>query len=128
MSDNTLATDIILGIEEAMRDAGWGLVLRSVEYAQVDPDNPGAATSETTVDTDFDGLVFDFDEKYLPGTTVVEGDKMVLVSVEGMTVDKIASIKAGNYIIDGSEIYSIIKTAPIRVAVATVVVIAQVKG
>lgn len=128
MSDVTLATDIILGIEEAMRDAGWLLKLRSIEYGQVDPNNPGAPTSETTVDTDFNGLVFDFDEKYLPGTTVVEGDKMVLVSVEGMAVDKVKSVKAGNYIIDGSEIYSIIKTAPIRVAGSTVVVIAQVKG
>lgn len=128
MSDATLASDIILGIEEAMKDAGWLMKLRSVEYAAIDPNNPGASATETTVDTDFNGLVFDFDEKYLPGTTVLEGDKMVLVSVEGMAVDKIAGIKSGNYIIDGSEIYSIIKTAPIRVAGSTVVVIAQVKG
>lgn len=128
MSDATLASDIILGIEEAMKDAGWLLTLRSIDYGQVDPNNPGAAPTEVSADTDFDGLVFDFDEKYLPGTTVLEGDKMVLVSVEGMAIDKIKAIKAGNYIIDGSEIYSIIRTAPIRVAGSTVVVIAQVKG
>lgn len=128
MGDASISADIITGIGDAMADIGWALKVRSIEYPPVDPDHPGATPIETLVDTDFEGLIFDFDEKYMPGTTVIEGDMIVLVSVEGMTVDKIASIKAGNYIIDGSEIYSIIKTAPIRVAGATVVVIAQVKG
>lgn len=128
MSDPTISADIVSGISDAMGDIGWMMKVRSIEYGSVDLNNPGASTSEVVVDTDFSGLLFDFDEKYMPGSTVLEGDKMALISVENMTVDKIDGIKAGNYIIDGSEIYSIIKTAPIRVAGSTVVVIAQIKG
>lgn len=128
MSDLTLASDIIMGIEEAMRDAGWVMQIRSTQYGSIDPAHPGAAVTETVIDTNFDGLVFDFDEKYLPGSTIEDGDKMVLVSVDGMIDSIIQSIAPGNYIIDESEIYSIIKTAPIKVAGSTVVVLAQVKG
>lgn len=128
MSDITLANDIILGIGEALGDAGWLLKLRSIEYGQVDINNPGAGAAEIVSDVDFDGLVFDYDEKYMPGTTVIDGDKMVLGSVEKMTQEQVSNIKPGNYIIDGSETYSIIKASPIKVAGLPVVVIAQVKS
>lgn len=128
MSDLTISADIISGIKDAMNDLGSTLKLRVMTYETMDVNNPGADLSQSYTDTDFEGLVFDFDEKYMPGSTVLDGDKMVLVSVDGMSVDTIKSIQPGNYIIDDSENYSIIKTAPIRVAGVTVVVIAQVKG
>lgn len=125
---NSISDDIISGIKDGLEDLGWNLTLQGIAYGSVNIDNPGAAPLETSFSKDFKGLVFDFDEKYMPGSTVEEGDRMVLVSVDTLTTQEIAAVKPGNYIIDGSEIYSIIKTAPIKVAGATVVVIAQVKG
>lgn len=92
MSDLTLASDIILGIEEAMRDAGWSMLLRSIQRGSIDQNNPGAAPTDISVDTAFDGLVFDFDEKYMPGSTVLDGNMMVLVSVDGMSESLIQTI------------------------------------
>jgi len=81
VSDLTISADIISGIKDAMSDLGSVLRLRIATYGNMDLDNPGADLSQSYTDVDFEGLVFDFDEKYLPGTTVVEGDKMVLVLI-----------------------------------------------
>lgn len=128
MSDPTISADIISGIADAMGDIGWDtLKIHSVSHSSIDINNPGADSSQIIHESTFSGLVFDYDEKYMPGTTVLEGDQMVLISVDGMTEETIQQFKPGNSIIDGLKNYSIIKSAPIKVAGSVVVIIVQVK-
>lgn len=128
MADSTIPLDIISGIKDGMEDLGWGLKLKIITRGGIDPSNPGAGPTETIDLVDFDGLVFDFDEKWMPGSTIEEGDQMVLITVDKLTEDNLKGIKPGNYIIDGTQIYSIIKSKPIKVAGKVVVAIAQVKS
>lgn len=126
MSDPTISEDIISGITDAMADLGATLICRAIAYSDIDINNPGKAPVEVVTDKSFEGLIFDFNDKYMPGTTVIEGDRMVLISMETFTKQQIANVIPGNYIVDDIDIYNIIKVAPIKVAGSVVVIIAQI--
>jgi len=128
MGDITITQDIIEGIVDIMVEVGWTIILRSNVYGAVDIENPGAAPSETIVNTPFEGFIFDIEDKYFNGTSILKGDRNLIVSIDGFTPEQIAAIAPGNYIVDSSDIYSIISAELINVSGLTATVIAQIRG
>jgi hypothetical protein len=128
MGDVSIAADIIEGVADAMADVGSTRTLRLITYGDVDPDDPTAPPTEVLDDNDLEALLFEYNEKYMPNTSIEEGETMCIVSIQDLTDDQVDEIIPGNYLIDGSTTYSISAVNPIEVAGITVTAILQLKA
>lgn len=128
MGDLTIAADIIEGVVDIMEEVGATLNLRTIVYGDTDIDNPGAAPTETITNTPFEGFMFAIQDEYIDGTSILEGDQNIIVSIDGMTDEVIDAIAPGNYVLDGSKTYSIIRAVPVSVSGVKVVLIIQVRS
>ena len=128
MGDLSIAQDLLDGVVDAMADLGTTRTFRIITVEAIDPDNPGAAPVETPENVSVEALLFDFDKKYMPEANVTEGGLMALLSIEPFSDAQVSAIVPGNFLVDGSKVYDIVRTNPIEVAGVTVTVIVQLKG
>jgi hypothetical protein len=128
MGDLSIAQDLLDGVVDALADLGDTRTLRIITVDPVDPLDPGAAPVETVEDVSVEALLFDFDKKYMPEANVIEGGTMALLSVDPLTDAQVEAIVPGNFLMDGSKAYDIVKTNPIEAAGVIVTVIVQLKG
>ena len=128
MGDLSIAQDLLEGVAEAMEAVGDTRTLRIITVEPINVDDPGAAPVETEVDLEIEALLFDFDKKYMPGANVLEGGLMAILSITTLTDEQVAAIVPGNFIIDGSKEYDIVKAVPIEASGVVVTIIVQLKG
>ena len=128
MGDLGIPQDIIDGVDDVMVEVGSTFTITIIEYGAVDPDNPGAAPSETPTVIEFEGFLYDIEDNKIDGSTVLRGDQNLLIAVSTLSVAEVGQITPGNYIIRGAESFNIIASEPIKVSGITTVVIAQVRN
>lgn len=128
MGDVSIAQDLLDGVVDALDAVGSTRILRIITVDPIDPNNPGAAPVETPENVNVESLLFDFDKRYMPEANVTEGGLMGILSIEPLTDAQIEAIVPGNFIVDGSTEYDIVKTNPIEAAGVIVTVIVQLKG
>lgn len=125
MGDLSIADDIIDGVKSALADVGETSVITIISDQVVDVDNPGATPDQTQTDIPLEAFLFEYDEHYMPGTSVEQGKTLCLLDLSTLTDEQIASISIGNYLSDGTTQYTINNTNPIVVAGKTVTTILQ---
>lgn len=128
MGDISIAQDLLDGVVDAMADLGATRTLRIITVDPIDPLDPGAAPVETVENVNVESLLFNFDKRYMPEANVTEGETMALLSVEPLTDAQVEAIVPGNFLVDGSKMYDIVKANPIEAAGVIVTVIVQLKG
>lgn len=127
MGDLSIAQDILDGVADALNDVGASRVLRILTAGALDPENPGAGAPQTTTDLTVTAILTDYEEKYIDGTLVLDRDKQAVISLSGLSSIQIAGIKPGNFLVDGSEVYKIIRPKKYEVAGVTVATILQLR-
>lgn len=128
MGDVTIAQDLIEGVTDALADLGDTRQVRIVSEGVLDPLNPGAGKPRTTTDTDVEALLYDYEDRYINGASVLEGDRQAIIDIAPLTGAQVAALEPGNFLIDGSKIYSIVRATPIEAAGITVTVVLQIRG
>ena len=127
MGDLTIAQDLLGGVEAALAEVGATRVFKYVVYSAVNPLAPGAAPTETPVNVNVETLLFDFDIKYMPDSSVEEGNTLALFSIIDFTAAQKAALIPGNFLVDGSVTYTISKVRKIEASGVLVTVILQLK-
>lgn len=128
MPDESIAADLIEAVADVLGDLGGVRTFRIVTRSAIDINNPGSAPTVTNEELTIDAVLFDFDEKYMSKANVVEGDTMAIISIETFTDLQKSKVEPGNFLIDGTKIYSIVLAQPIEAAGIDVTYILQLKG
>ena len=128
MGDVTIANATIEAVEIALLTVGEPVQMQFVSLSDIDENDPGAEPTETVVSINVEGFVFNFDETYMPGTNVIEGDSMGLISLADLTDQQVADIGISDRIVVGTAIYEIVKSRPIDIAGKPVTYIFQLKS
>lgn len=128
MGDLSIAQDLLEGVAEALAEVGDTRTFRIITVAPIDSNDPGAAPVETPENVSVEALLFNFDKRYMPEANITEGGVMALLSIEPFSDAQVEAITPGNFLVDGSKIYDIVKTNPIEAAGVIVTVIVQLKG
>ena len=76
-------TELALTADEIISEFGQTIVLSHSTYGEYDP-ALGTATN-TVTSTTVKGVLFDYGEKEVNGTTIISGDKRLLVTPIGVT-------------------------------------------
>jgi hypothetical protein len=127
MGDTSIAQDIISGVADALGDVGDTRTLRIVTPGTIDPSNPGAGATPTNADVPVEAIIVDYEERYIDGTLVLAGDKQAVIDLSALSSAQIAGIKPGNFLIDGSVIYKILRPKKYEVAGIPVAVVVQMR-
>lgn len=93
-----IATDVIALLNEF----GQAVTVRNITTGSYDPATGAAA--ETTSDTAAYGALFDYAERYIDGTTIIAGDRRLLLQAEGITTPT-----SNSRIIIGSQTWQVIR-------------------
>lgn len=128
MGDIYVAQELLDTVQEVIADHGWEMTLRRKTYSAIDENDPGAAPTESIFDTLFDGFSYEIESKYVNGTSVLEGDKVLLMDLTDLTTEEIDGISPGNFILDGSESYNIIKSRVYKSNGTPLTVMAQLRS
>jgi hypothetical protein len=128
MGDISIAQDILEGVTDALADLGNTKKTRTVSVGPLVPGNPGAGGTQTVTDTDVEAIISDYDERYVDGSTVREGDRQAILSIGPLSAAQIAAIKPGARLVDGAQVYSVVRTKLPEVAGTPVVAILQLRG
>ena len=128
MGDVTLAQSVIEAVTSALAVVGDTRTLRVVAYGSVDPSDPGAGGSQTIQNFQVEALLYEYDERLRNGTTVLDGDRRAIIDLAPLTQLQIADIQPGQYVIDGSETYTIVNVDLVEVAGLVVTAVLQLRG
>jgi len=128
VGDINIAQDLLGGVMDALVDLGAKRTLKLISVPAIDTVNPGAERSETWDTEDLDALLFEYEDKYMPGSSVRNGSTLAILSIIELTDAQVSLIKPGSRLVDGQTEYEIIKTNPIEVAGIIVTIIVQLKG
>jgi len=128
MGDLSIAQDLLEGVADALGDLGATRTLRLVSVPSLDINNPGGARVETLDDEDLEALLFEYEDKYMPGSSVHDGNTLAILSIINLTDAQVALVQPGNQLLDGTRRYEITKTNPIEAAGVIVTIIIQLKG
>lgn len=128
MGDTTIAQDLIDGVADAMATVGDTKTIRIVTEGSLNPSDPGAGKPRTPEDLSVEAFLYDFEDEYVDGTTVLKGDRKAIIDLSQLTSVQIAGIKQGHELIDGSESYKIVAKNPIEVSGLTVTIILHIRG
>lgn len=128
MGDVSIAQDLLDGVADALADVGDTRTMRIITEGSLNLSDPGAGKPRTPEDFLVEALLYDYEDDYIDGTTILAGDRQALLSVEPLTSGQISGIKQGAKLIDGSEIYSVISTNKIETAGIIVTIILQIRG
>ena len=128
MGDVTIAQDLLDGVADALADLGDTRTFRIITAGAIDPNDPGAEPSETTENVSVEAILFNFDERYMPGANVLEGGLLALLSIKDFTAAQVGALEPGNFLIDGTTVYTIVRDQPIEAAGIVVTAILQLRG
>ncbi len=128
MPDPSIAADLIDAVYDVLNDLGGVRTFRIVTRSAIDLNNPGAQPTLTNEDIITDAVIYNFDEKYMPKANVTKGDMMAIISIKGWTDLQKSKVEPGNFLVDGTKVYSIVLVNPIEAAGINVTYILQLKG
>lgn len=122
MGDTARANRMLASIKKFMADFGDTRTFRLI----TDDEDP-LASSQTTEDVSVELVLFEFDIKYMPDSTVINGETMAVLDISSMTDAQKAKIDEGCKIVDGSEIYEVTKLKPVEFAGVIITYFLQLK-
>jgi hypothetical protein len=128
MGDLSIAQDLIDGVADAMADLGASRTVRIFTEGALTPGDPGAGGARTPENLSVEALLYDYEDQYIDETTVLSGDRKAIISIGPLTVAQIGGIEPGSLLVDGADIYTIVKTGEIEVAGVVVTMILQIRG
>lgn len=128
MGDTSIAQDLIDGVTDALADLGDTRTIQIYTEGALDPADPGAGKPKSAEDLSVEALLYDYEDEYINGQTVLRGDRKAIIDIAALTSTQLAGIGQGSIVIDGSDKYTIIGTSAIEVAGVTVTIILQIRG
>jgi len=128
MGDTSIAQDVIDGVADAMGDLGDTRTIRIFSEGSINLSDPGAGVTRTPENIPVEALLYDFEDEYIDGTTVLKGDRNALIDLAQLTSVQIGGIEQGSLLIDGSDNYTIVSKNEIEVAGVTAALILHIRG
>lgn len=128
MGDTSIAQDILEGVADALGDLGTTRIVRVFTEGALNPSDPGAGKPRTPENIDVEALLYDYEDSYINGTSILSGDRKAILSLEPLSLAQINAIQQGSFLIDGTDTYTIVNTGKIEVAGVTVTMVVQIRG
>jgi hypothetical protein len=128
MGDISIANDLLSGVTDALADLGSTRTVRITTFGALTPGAPGAGGTPTDEDISVEALLYDFEDKYINNTSILKGDRKAILSIEPLSVAQVNAIKQGVKLIDGTDVYTVVKASPIEVAGTSVTIILHIRG
>ena len=128
MSDATTAQDFLDAVTDALVDLGTTRKVRAVAYAALDTSNPGAGRTQTPTDHNVEAIIHDYQDKYVDGSTIQEGDKKAILSIDPLDSAVVELIKPNAKLVDGSTVYTIVHVQSVEVAGEKIVTFLQLRS
>lgn len=128
MGDTSIAQDILEGVADALDAVGDTRTMRIITEGALDINDPGAGRPRTPEEFGVEAFLYDYEDEYINGTSILKGDRKAILSIEPLTAAQISGIKQGAKLIDGSDIYTVEGTEGIETAGITVTIILHVRG
>jgi hypothetical protein len=94
-------SELVLEVDSVIIEFGQAIVITHSTIGAYDPDLGTVVSTDTTVNTM--GVMFDYGEKEINGTSIIKGDKKILIKPTGIT-----SIEIGDTITVNTKDYSVI--------------------
>ena len=122
---NENANDILQAIaDDLMPEVGFSAILIEVQNDVWVDENDHTKGKETVkINHDVEVFVYDPEQKDIDGTLIQQNDKMVLVSIEDMTVTVTNTFLFN----DGTNTWNIVKASPVPVGDTDATLILQVR-
>jgi hypothetical protein len=128
MGDTSIAQDILDGVTDALADLGDTRTVRIFTEGSLDPGDPGAGRPKTPEDVPVEALLYDFEDEYVDGKTVLKGDRNALIDIGQLSAAQLSGIEQGSLLIDGSDNWTVVGKVEVEAAGVTVAVILHVRG
>jgi hypothetical protein len=128
MGDISIANDLLSGVTDALADLGSTRTVRITTFGALTLGAPGAGGTPTDEDISVEALLYDFEDKYINNTSILKGDRKAILSIEPLSVAQVNAIKQGVKLIDGTDVYTVVKASPIEVAGTSVTIILHIRG
>jgi len=124
MGITAIKEDFITAIMDVLDEVGDTLTIKYHTEGALDENDPGAGKPQTEVTATPEGILVVFDESFMEGTEVEQGDRIAIISVAGLSFE----ITQGMFVIAEGKEYRIVHANSPQVSGGTVVVFAQVRG
>ena len=128
MSDPTTAQDFLDAVTEVLDSLGSTKSVRVIAYAALDANNPGAGRTQTPTDYSVEAIIYDYDDKYVDGSTIQQGDRAAVLSIDPLDSSVVELIKPNAKLVDGSTIYAIVDVKATEIAGEKVALFLQLRG
>ena len=128
MSEAVTAQDFLDAITDVLADLGTTRTVRITTRGALNPSNPGAGPSLSTDDYSVEAILYDYMDSQIDGSTIQTGDRVAVLSIDPLTSGVIDTILPNAKLIDGSTVYTIVRTSPVEVAGEKVTVFLQIRG
>jgi hypothetical protein len=128
MGDASIAQDLIEGVTDALADLGGTRTVQIYTEGALNPINPGAGKPKIAEDLSVEALLYDYEDSYIDGQTVLRGDRKAIIDIAQLTPTQLSGVAQGAVLIDGSDRYTVVGTSTIEVAGVTVTIILQIRG
>lgn len=128
MGDTSIAQDVLDGVADALADLGDTRTVRIFTEGSLNLSDPGAGKPKTPEDVPVEALLYDFEDEYVDGETVLKGDRKAIVDIGQLSAAQLSGIKQGSMLIDGSDNWTIVSKNDIEVAGIIVTIILHIRG
>jgi hypothetical protein len=128
MGDTSIAQDLLDGVTDALGDLGDTRTIRIFSEGSLNLSDPGAGRPKTPENIPVEALLYDFEDKYFDGKTVLKGDRNALIDISQLSAAQLSGVKQGSLLIDGSDNWTVVAKNMIEVAGVTVAVILHIRG
>lgn len=128
MGDTSIAQDVMDGVTDALGDLGDTRTVRIFTEGPLNLGDPGAGKPKTPENIPVETLLYDFEDEYVDGKTILKGDRNAILDIGQLTPAQLAGVKQGAMLVDGSDNYTIVNTSKIEVAGAVVTIILHIRG
>ena len=122
-----LANTILSAVDSALSLVGSTRQVKIITEGALNMSNPGAGKAITTETVNVPAVLYDYKDTQIDGTTILTGDRQAIISILNLTADQKAGILAGNYLIDNSVSYTIIKTTKYEIEGVVVTYVLQIR-
>lgn len=124
MGNQEINYDFINAITDVIDDIGGTLTLNYSTEGSLTPGNPGAGRTKTLSSKSIQGILTEYEDKYIDGSVIKKGDRLAILSIACLTIE----ITQGMFIVDNGRTYKIINVEKPQVSGSAVTVLAQVRG
>ena len=128
MSDALSSQDFLDAVTDVIAVLGSTRKVRVVAYAALDTGNPGAGRVQTPTDHDVEAAIYDYNDKYVDGAAILQGDKIAVLSIDPLASAVVELVKPDAKLVDGSAVYTIVSVKATEVAGEKVALLLQLRG